>query len=83
MSNQRAPVLTRTELNRLAFLTSTNVVDDVYQGAVPALLPFLAIDTTTRRGGQRPASPARRSRSGEAAPMRFPTSCRPHVARVR
>jgi FSR family fosmidomycin resistance protein-like MFS transporter len=41
---QRAPVMTRTERNRLAFLTSTHVVDDLYQGAVPALLPFLAIE---------------------------------------
>lgn len=36
--------MTRTERNRLAFLTSTHVVDDLYQGAVPALLPFLAIE---------------------------------------
>ena len=44
MFNQRVPVMTRTERNRLAFLTSTHVVDDLYQGAVPALLPFLAIE---------------------------------------
>ncbi len=42
--NQRAPVMTGTERKRLAFLTSTHVVDDLYQGAVPALLPFLAIE---------------------------------------
>jgi FSR family fosmidomycin resistance protein-like MFS transporter len=36
--------MTRTERSRLAFLTSTHVVDDLYQGAVPALLPFLAIE---------------------------------------
>ncbi len=30
--------------SRLAFLTATHVVDDLYQGAVPALLPFLAIE---------------------------------------
>jgi MFS transporter, FSR family, fosmidomycin resistance protein len=44
MFNQRVRVMTRTERNRLAFLTSTHVVDDLYQGAVPALLPFLAIE---------------------------------------
>ncbi len=44
MINQRVPVMTRTERKRLAFLTSTHVVDDLYQGAVPALLPFLAIE---------------------------------------
>ena len=42
--NQRAPVMTGTERKRLAFLTSTHVVDDLYQGAVPALLPFFAIE---------------------------------------
>jgi MFS transporter, FSR family, fosmidomycin resistance protein len=42
--NRNAPVMTRTERTRLAFLTSTHVVDDLYQGAVPALLPFLAIE---------------------------------------
>jgi MFS transporter, FSR family, fosmidomycin resistance protein len=36
--------MTRAERTRLAFLTSTHVVDDLYQGAVPALLPFLAIE---------------------------------------
>jgi FSR family fosmidomycin resistance protein-like MFS transporter len=36
--------MTRTDRTRLAFLTSTHVVDDLYQGAVPALLPFLAIE---------------------------------------
>ena len=36
--------MTRTERTRLAFLTCTHVVDDLYQGAVPALLPFLAIE---------------------------------------
>jgi FSR family fosmidomycin resistance protein-like MFS transporter len=36
--------MTRAERGRLAFLTSTHVVDDLYQGAVPALLPFLAIE---------------------------------------
>ena len=41
---QRIPVMTRTERKRLAFLTSTHVVDDLYQGAVPALLPFFAIE---------------------------------------
>jgi FSR family fosmidomycin resistance protein-like MFS transporter len=40
----RAPVMTGSERRRLAFLTSTHVVDDLYQGAVPALLPFLAIE---------------------------------------
>jgi FSR family fosmidomycin resistance protein-like MFS transporter len=44
MINQRVPVMTLTERKRLAFLTSTHVVDDLYQGAVPALLPFLAIE---------------------------------------
>ena len=42
--NKRAPIMTRAEQTRLAFLTSTHVVDDLYQGAVPALLPFLAIE---------------------------------------
>jgi hypothetical protein len=32
-SGRRAPVLTRTEQTRLAFLTSTHVIDDLYQGA--------------------------------------------------
>jgi len=36
--------MTREERLRLAFLTSTHVVDDLYRGAVPALLPFLALD---------------------------------------
>jgi FSR family fosmidomycin resistance protein-like MFS transporter len=36
--------MTHAERTRLAFLTSTHVVDDLYQGAVPALLPFLAIE---------------------------------------
>jgi MFS transporter, FSR family, fosmidomycin resistance protein len=36
--------MTRAERGRLAFLTSTHVVDDLYQGAVPALLPFFAIE---------------------------------------
>jgi len=36
--------MTRAERIRLAFLTSTHVVDDLYQGAVPALLPFLALE---------------------------------------
>jgi MFS transporter, FSR family, fosmidomycin resistance protein len=36
--------MTRAERIRLAFLTSTHTVDDLYQGAVPALLPFLAIE---------------------------------------
>ncbi|MGH3154750.1 MAG: MFS transporter [Streptosporangiaceae bacterium] len=40
----RVPLLTRADSRRLAFLTSTHVVDDLYQGAVPALLPFLAIE---------------------------------------
>ena len=44
MSSQHVPVMTRPERKRLAFLTSTHVVDDLYQGAVPALLPFLAIE---------------------------------------
>jgi MFS family permease len=43
-SSRRAPALTRAERGRLAFLTSTHVVDDLYQGAVPALLPFLALE---------------------------------------
>ena len=44
VSTRRVPVMTGTERTRLAFLTSTHVVDDLYQGAVPALLPFLAIE---------------------------------------
>jgi MFS transporter, FSR family, fosmidomycin resistance protein len=44
MTRRRVPVMTRAERTRLAFLTSTHVVDDLYQGAVPALLPFLAIE---------------------------------------
>jgi FSR family fosmidomycin resistance protein-like MFS transporter len=44
MTRRPAPVMTRPQRNRLAFLTSTHVVDDIYQGAVPALLPFLAIE---------------------------------------
>jgi len=36
--------MTRAERVRLAFLTSTHVVDDLYQGAIPALLPFLALE---------------------------------------
>jgi MFS transporter, FSR family, fosmidomycin resistance protein len=42
--SRRATVMTRAERRRLALLTSTHVVDDLYQGAVPALLPFLAIE---------------------------------------
>lgn len=41
---RRVPVMTRADRTRFAFLTSTHVVDDLYQGAVPALLPFLAIE---------------------------------------
>jgi FSR family fosmidomycin resistance protein-like MFS transporter len=44
MTRPRVPLLTRADRARLAFLTSTHVVDDLYQGAVPALLPFLAIE---------------------------------------
>jgi FSR family fosmidomycin resistance protein-like MFS transporter len=44
VSTRRGPVMTRADRTRLAFLTSTHVVDDLYQGAVPALLPFLAIE---------------------------------------
>jgi FSR family fosmidomycin resistance protein-like MFS transporter len=44
VSTRRVPVMTRAEQTRLAFLTSTHVVDDLYQGAVPALLPFLALE---------------------------------------
>jgi len=44
MTRRRAPVMARADRSRLAFLTSTHVVDDLYQGAVPALLPFLAIE---------------------------------------
>jgi len=43
-TRRRVPVLARADRARLAFLTSTHVVDDLYQGAVPALLPFLAIE---------------------------------------
>jgi hypothetical protein len=43
VSTRRVPVIARGDRTRLAFLTSTHVVDDLYQGAVPALLPFLAI----------------------------------------
>lgn len=43
-TNQRIPVLTRTERRGFAFLTATHIVDDVYSGAVPALLPFLALE---------------------------------------
>jgi MFS transporter, FSR family, fosmidomycin resistance protein len=44
MTRRRVPVIARADRTRLAFLTSTHVVDDLYQGAVPALLPFLAIE---------------------------------------
>ena len=44
MTRPRVPLITRADQTRLAFLTSTHVVDDLYQGAVPALLPFLAIE---------------------------------------
>jgi FSR family fosmidomycin resistance protein-like MFS transporter len=37
-------MIAKTDRKRLAFLTSTHVVDDLYQGAVPALLPFLALE---------------------------------------
>ena len=43
-TKQRAPVLTRTERRGFAFLTSTHITDDLYSGAVPALLPFLALE---------------------------------------
>jgi FSR family fosmidomycin resistance protein-like MFS transporter len=43
-TRRRVLVMARTDRTRLAFLTSTHVVDDLYQGAVPALLPFLAIE---------------------------------------
>ena len=43
-TSQRIPVLTRTERRGFAFLTATHVVDDIYSGAVPALLPFLALE---------------------------------------
>src|SRR6202050_3559492 len=44
MTRPRVPLVSRAARARLAFLTSTHVVDDLYQGAVPALLPFLAIE---------------------------------------
>jgi MFS transporter, FSR family, fosmidomycin resistance protein len=43
-TRQCAPVLTRTERRRFVFLTSTHIADDLYSGAVPALLPFLALE---------------------------------------
>jgi MFS transporter, FSR family, fosmidomycin resistance protein len=43
-TSRRTPVLTRTERRGFAFLTSTHIVDDLYSGAVPALLPFLALE---------------------------------------
>ena len=43
-TNRRIPVLTRTERRGFAFLAATHTVDDIYSGAVPALLPFLAIE---------------------------------------
>jgi FSR family fosmidomycin resistance protein-like MFS transporter len=43
-TSQRTPVLTRNERRGFAFLTSTHIVDDLYSGAVPALLPFLALE---------------------------------------
>ena len=43
-TNRHAPVLTRTERRGFAFLTFTHIADDLYSGAVPALLPFLALD---------------------------------------
>src|ERR1700683_2655661 len=44
MTRPRVPLVSRAARARRAFLTSTHVVDDLYQGAVPALLPFLAIE---------------------------------------
>src|SRR5580693_475786 len=44
LTGRRVPVIARADRTRLAFLTSTHVVDDLYQGAVPALLPFLALE---------------------------------------
>jgi FSR family fosmidomycin resistance protein-like MFS transporter len=44
VNTPRVPVIARADRTRLAFLTSTHVVDDLYQGAVPALLPFLALE---------------------------------------
>jgi hypothetical protein len=46
--------MTRAERIRLAFLTSTHVVDDLYQGAVPALLPFLLRDPRAPSGRDGP-----------------------------
>src|SRR5262249_42193428 len=43
-TNKRAPVLTRAERRGFVFLTSTHITDDIYSGAVPALLPFLALE---------------------------------------
>jgi FSR family fosmidomycin resistance protein-like MFS transporter len=43
-TNRHAPVLTRTERRGFAFLTFTHIADDLYSGAVPALLPFLALE---------------------------------------
>jgi MFS transporter, FSR family, fosmidomycin resistance protein len=43
-TRQRAPVLSRTERRGFAFLAATHVVNDIYSGAVPALLPFLALE---------------------------------------
>jgi FSR family fosmidomycin resistance protein-like MFS transporter len=43
-TNRRTPVLTRTERRGFAFLTFTHITDDLYSGAVPALLPFLALE---------------------------------------
>jgi MFS transporter, FSR family, fosmidomycin resistance protein len=44
MTNRHVRVLTRTERRGLAFLTFTHIADDIYSGAVPALLPFLALE---------------------------------------
>ena len=63
--NQHVPVMTRTERKRLAFLTSTHVVDDLYQGAVPALLPPLTFLLHDPRRTVRPERADRADRADE------------------
>jgi hypothetical protein len=72
MTRRRVPVMTHADRIGLAFLTSTHVVDDLYQGAVPALLPFLAIE----RHYSTPGLPASRWR-----PRSWPAWSSPDSAR--
>jgi len=68
-TRRRVPVLAHADRARLAFLTSTHVVDDLYQGAVPALLAVFPAAACVLTFGLRDPRP-RPAPTGRLAPCR-------------